>query len=123
MAVSQKRASERAEEVLSRPRSRMEVIIRHGKGGVTVLYQGQVIARTWDSIPGRAAASLVAEALGARLPPVGRSVAVTVSSGVLFRAISISTLDPRTPEGRLLALNLLEEAAHLRGLGESVVLE
>jgi hypothetical protein len=48
----------------------------------------------------------MAQALGVDLPPVGEEVSVEVSSGTLWRAVGISTLDLRGKEARV----LLEEA-------------
>ena len=55
------------------------------------------------------------QALGARVPPVGESVAVRVSTGVLFRAVSIASLDFGVEESYVLLDRLLEEAEMQRG--------
>ena len=57
------------------------------------------------------------QALGIDLPPVGESVAVRVSSGTLWRAVGISSLDLRKREARVLLGRLLEEAEMQRAAG------
>ena len=115
MAISRKKALERGRESIERPKGAMDVVLHHGKGGLTVRYQGKVIARTHASGVGRRLAPYLAESLGAVLPPVGESVEATVSSGVMYRALSISSLDLRVPEARMLLDYLLEEAEAMRG--------
>ena len=115
MAISRKKALERGRASIERPKGAMDVVLYHGKGGLTVRYQGKVIARTHASTVGRRLAPYLAESLGVVLPPVGESVEATVSSGVMYRALSISSLDLRVPEARLLLDYLLEEAEAMRG--------
>ncbi|MCE2462799.1 MAG: hypothetical protein J4F46_02635 [Dehalococcoidia bacterium] len=59
----------------------------------------------------------MAEALGVEVPPLGESVEARVSTGVLWRAISISCLDFRKKESYVLLERLLEEARMQRGSG------
>ena len=59
----------------------------------------------------------MAEALGVKVPPLGGSVEARVSTGVLWRAISISCLDFRKAESAPLLERLLEEANMQRGSG------
>ena len=115
MSVSRERAWPYAEKVLSRPSRRVDVVLRRGKGGVTLLHRGRALTRCYDTRTGRQAADLVAQALGVGLPPMGQSVEVGVSTGVLHRAISIASFDLRVPEVRPLVERLLEEAAEQRG--------
>jgi len=114
LAISRKKALERGRESIERPKGAMNVVLYHGKGGLTVRYQGKVIARTHASDVGRRLAPYLAESLGAPLPPVGGSVEATVSSGVMYRALSISSVDLRVPEARQLLDYLLEEAEAMR---------
>lgn len=114
MSVSRRRAWPYAEELLSRPSRRVPVVLRHGKGGVTLLHRGRALTRCYTTVTGRLAAKLVAQALGVQLPPVGSSVEATVSTGVLYRVISISSLDMRIAEIRPLVERLLEEAEEQR---------
>ena len=115
MSVSRKRAWPYAEQLLSRPSGRVPVVLRHGKGGITLLHQGRALTRCYGTKSGKIAAELVAQALGVQLPPVGNSVEATVSTGVLYRAISISSIDMRIAEVWPLVERLLEEAQEQRG--------
>ena len=110
MGVSRKKALEYAEQLLSRPRSRVPVTLYHGKTGVTLRHDGRTLTRCYHSVKGLMAAFFMAMALGLELPAVGGTVETQVSTGVLFRAISIGSLDVRTPEGQTLLQRMLEEA-------------
>jgi hypothetical protein len=89
-------------------------VLRRGKGGVTLLHKGRALTHCPHSSNGRLAAALVAEALGVDVPAIGGSVEATVSTGVLYRAVSISSIDLRIPEARPLVRRLLEEAIEQR---------
>ncbi len=99
----------------------MQVTLRHGSTGLTLKYGGKVIARTYPSGPGRRIAPFIAQALGVELPPVGESLKAVVSSGVMYRVLSISTLDPGTEEGLLLLEYLLNEAREMRGFRSTAI--
>ena len=115
MGVSRTKAWEYAEEILDIPKRRVPVTLRHGKSGVVLLHGGRVMTRCYNSQVGRVAARYVAEALGVELPRMGESVEAAVSTGVLFRAISISSLDLRKPETHPILARMLEEAQFQRG--------
>ena len=114
MSVSRAKAWTYAEDLLERPARRVKVMLRRGKGGVTLLHEGRALTRCYDSGVGRTTADLVARALGVLLPPPGGSTTTTVSTGVLFRAVSISSMDPRVQEVWPLFRRLLEEAEEMR---------
>ena len=113
--MSRTKAWEYAEGILDVPRRRVPVTLRHGKSGVVMLHQGRVLTRCYNSQVGRVAALYVAQALGVELPEVGESVEASVSTGVLFRAISISSLDLRKPATHPILVRMLEEAEFQRG--------
>ena len=115
MSISRKAALERGQRAIERPKGQMALTLYHGAGGLTVRYQGRVIARTTGSHKGKRVAPFVALALGARLPRRGRTAKATVSSGVVFRVLSICTLDPEVEAERMLLAYLLREADELRG--------
>ena len=117
MAVSRKRALEYADEIASVPRAHIRVRLSQTKGGVTLLHRGRALTRCYISRPGMMAARFMAEALGVEVPPLGKHVEAAVSTGVLWRAVSISCLDLRKPESLLLLERLLEEAQRQRGSG------
>ena len=114
MSTSRAKAWVYADRLLSRPARRVEVTLRRGKGGLTLLHKGRALTRCYDSGVGRTTAELVARALGAELPPMGESTTIGVSTGVLYRAISISSMDPRIEEIWPLFRRLLEEAELMR---------
>ena len=60
-------------------------------------------------------AKLVAMVLGVALPEVGMSVETRVPSGVLYRAIAVSSLDIRRPEALAVLGQLMNTAAMQRG--------
>ena len=114
MGVSRKGSWPYAEALLSRPARRLPVVLRRGKSGVTLLHEGRALTRCYDNAAGRLATALVAQALGVPVPPEGGNSAAEVSTGVLYRAISLSSLDPRMSEARPLIDRLLGEAEEQR---------
>ena len=119
MAISLKKALEQGQRSIERPKGRMEITLYHGRGGLTLRYEGRVIARTHASRVGRLLAPFLAEALGVGLPQPGDTAKAVVSSGVMFRVLSISSLDLRVEEAALLLNYLLHEAEEMRGFGSS----
>jgi hypothetical protein len=121
LSVSRKRALEYADEIISVPRAHVRVTLRQVKDGVTLLHQGRALTKCHITRSGMRAARYMAEALGVRLPALGESVEARVSTGVLWRAISISCLDFRRPESFTLLDRLIEEARLQRGSGSDSV--
>ncbi len=119
MTVSRRKAWEYAEELLSVPRSRLKVRLRHGKTGVALVHQGRVLTRCYESEVGKAGAHFMARALGVETPGPGESVEALVSTGVLFRAISIASLDLRRAATHAILARMLDEAELQRGGGEA----
>ncbi len=115
MSVSRKRALEYADKIISVPRAHVRVLLRQSKGGVTLLHERKALTKCYITRSGMRAARLMAEALGVEVPPLGGSVEARVSTGVLWRAISISCLDYRKKESYVLLERLLEEAKMQRG--------
>jgi len=116
MSVSRRKAWIFAEQLLDKPSGSVEVELRHNKSGVSLIHRdsGRVLTKCYHSKIGRFAAEFVALAIGTSSPVEGESVYTSVTTGVLFRAISISNLDIRIPEARLLIERLLSEAADQR---------
>ena len=77
--------------------------------------RGRVLTRCYQSQVGRWGAQFMAQALGVEVPPLGESVGVSVSTGVLFRVISISSLDLRKASTHPILERMLEEAEFQRG--------
>ena len=121
MAVSRKEALARGEKAIELPKGQMEITLYHGRSGLTLRYQGKVIARTHASSVGRELAPYVAQALGAPLPELGHSTKAVVSSGVMFRVLSISSLDLRSQEAMMLLHYLLQEAEEMRGFRSTAI--
>ena len=121
MSTSRKRALEYADEIISVPRAHVRLTIRQIKDGVTLLHNGRALTRCYLTRSGMRGARYMAEALGVALPPLGESVQASVSTGVLWRAISISCLDFRKPESYPLLERLLQEATMQRGSGSDAV--
>ena len=116
--MSRKRALEYADRIISVPRAHVRVTLRQVAGGVTLLHEGKrALTKCHLSRSGMKAAHFMAEALGVKVPPLGGSVEARVSTGVLWRAISISCLDFRKAESFALLERLLEEANMQRGSG------
>ena len=118
MSVSRKRALEYADEIISVPKAHVRVTLRQAGECVTLLHEGRrALTKCYINRSGMRAAHFVAEALGVEVPPLGESVEARVSTGVLWRAISISCLDFRKKESYVLRERLLEEARMQRGSG------
>ena len=114
MAISRKGAAVRGEKAIERPKGEMAITLFRGKTGLTLRYLGKVINRVPASESGRQIAPYLAMALGVKLPPIGSTAQAVVSSGVMFRVFSISTLDLRNQESRILLDYLLTEAQEMR---------
>ena len=114
MSVSRRKAWIFAEQLLDKPSGSVAVELRHSRSGVSLLHNGRVLTKCYHSRIGRLAADFVALALGTPLPVEGKSEYTSVTTGVLFRAISISNLDIRIPEARVLIERLLSEASDQR---------
>lgn len=114
MAVSRKKALEYAEKLISFPRSQVEVTLRQGKAGVTLLHRRRALTKCYLNRSGIKASVFMAKALGVRIPPLGGSVNAKVSTGVLWRAVSISCLNFRKRESYILLERLLGETEMMR---------
>jgi hypothetical protein len=120
MAISRSRAQDYAEEVLSRPGGETPVTLKRSKSGSTLLHRGRALTKTHASVVGGLQAELMAEVLGVALPEIGSSVSLRIPTGLLYRAIAVSSLDPRKPEGRVVLGQLLRTAAMQRGAFNTV---
>ena len=121
VSVSRKRALDYAEEVISVPRAHVRVKLRQVKDGITLLHGGKALTKCYINRSGMRGARYMAEALGVEVPALGNSVEAMVSTGVLWRAISISCLDFRKKESFTLLERLLAEARMQQGAGSDSV--
>ena len=119
--MSRRRALEYADEIVSVPRAHVRVTLRQSLGGVALLHEGRTLTRCYLTHSGMRAARLVAAALGVELPPLGGSVETSVSTAVLWRAVSLSCLDFRKKESYPIMERLLDEANMQRGSGSDSV--
>lgn len=115
MAISRTKAQDYAEQVLNRPGGEKPVTLKHTKSGATLLHRGRALTKTHASAVGQTQAKLMAMALGVELPEVGGSVDLRVSSGVLYRAVAVSSLDVRRPEALAVLGQLMSTAEMQRG--------
>ena len=99
-----------ADELISVPRAHIALELRQDEEGLKLLHGGRLLVECYLTREGMAAGGYMASALGAKIPPVGESVSARVSSGVLFRAVSIASLDFSKQESYLLLDRWLEEA-------------
>lgn len=114
MTTPQDEAWDYAEQLLARPQRRIEVTLLRGEAETRLLHDGNAMVICPNDDLGRTQAQLVARALGVALPEVGESETVGVSSGVLHRVMSISTMDPTDEDIWPLFARLLEEAEAMR---------
>ena len=114
MATSRRKAWDYAEELLSVPSRSVPVTLRRGKNSVVLLHKGRVVTRCYNTEVGRWGARFMAESLGVDVPAPGHSITTSVSTGVLFRAISISSLDLRKVATHAILGRMLEEAQFQR---------
>ena len=114
MTTPQDEAWDYAEQLLARPQRRIAVTLSRGEAETRLLHDDNAMVICPNDDLGRTQAQLVARALGIALPEVGSSETVGVSSGVLHRVMSISTMDPTDEDIWPLFARLLEEAEAMR---------
>jgi len=107
--------SDYAEELTSVPSAHVALELRQDDIGLKLLHRGRVLVDCSLTMEGMAGAAYMAKALGTDIPPLGESVSAKVSTGVLFRAISIVSLDFANKESFVLLERWLEEAEMQRG--------
>ncbi len=115
MAESHTKITDYADELISVPRAHLRLELRQEENGLLLRHDGNTLVKCYLTRQGMAAAGFMAQALGAKVPPVGESVTARVSTGVLFRAVSVAGLDYDKEESFILLDRLLEEAALQRG--------
>ncbi len=115
MAEPHTKVSEYADELTSVPSAHVALELRQDESGLKLLHRDQLLVECSLTREGMAAGAYVAKALGAKIPPLGESVTARVSTGVLFRAISIASLDFGNEESFVLLERWLEEAEMQRG--------
>ena len=104
-----------ADELMSAPRAHLALELAQDDGGLKLSHEGKAVVECRLTREGMIAAAYMAQALGTRVPPLGESVKARVSTGVLFRAVSIASLDFNNDASYVLLERWLEEAEQQRG--------
>ena len=104
-----------ASELMDVPRAHLALELWQDEDGLKLHYGDRLLVECYLTSEGMAAGAYMAKALGVRVPPLGGSVTARVSTGVLFRAVGIASLDLGVDESFVLLDRLLEEAEMQRG--------
>lgn len=104
-----------ANSLLDAPRAHLVLELTQNKHGLLLTHQTNGVVECYLTPQGMAAGAYMAKALGVRLPALGETVKARVSTGVVFRAISIASLDFDEEASLILLERLLEEAEMQRG--------
>ena len=115
MAEPHTKVTDYATELLDAPRAHLALELKQDEEGLKLLHGGKTLVECYLTREGMAAGAYMAQALGVRVPAAGESVVSRVSTGVLFRALSIATLDFGVEESFVLLERWLEEADMQRG--------
>ena len=107
--------SEYADELLSAPRAHLRLELTQDEEGLLLLYDGRTIVRCFLTRQGMTAAGFMARALGVSVPPLEETAHARVSTGVLYRAVGIASLDFDLEASYVLLERLLDEAEMQRG--------
>ena len=110
---------EYADELIEVPRSHLRLKLTQDENGLFVTHDERPMIRCHLTRNGMGVAGFVAKALGVPLPALGEEVPARVSTGVLFRALSIARLDLSNEASFVLLDRFLEEAAIQRGAAPS----
>ena len=99
-----------ADELMSTPRAHLRLELHQDNDGLKLTYNNRVIVECRLTREGMAAAGYMARALGVKIPPLGSASTARVSTGVMFRAVSIASLDFNNDESFVLLDRWIEEA-------------
>ena len=104
-----------ANELLDVPRAHLALELSQDEDGLKLRYGGTVLVECYLTNEGMAAGAYMAKALGVPVPALGESVTARVSTGVLFRAVGIASLDLGVDVSFVLLERWLQEAEMQRG--------
>ena len=107
--------TEYAEELLDAPRAHLVLELSQDSEGLKLAYRDDLLVECRLTRQGMAAGAYMAKALGVRIPALGETVRARVSTGVLFRAMSIASLDFDEEASMIMLARLLDEAEMQRG--------
>jgi hypothetical protein len=120
LGTSRKKALEYAYSLLERPRAHLRVELAQIADGVVLRHNGRLLTKVYLNHSGMNAAAAMAEALGVRVPPLGKSASTLASTGLLYRVLAISQIDFRNEAAFEVAANLVEEAVDMQRGGSEV---
>ena len=115
MSLPHSEITEYADELMSVPRAHLRMELSQNEKGLSLTHEDKTLVECYMTPEGMAAGGFMSKALGTRIPPLGQSVTVRVSTGVLFRAVAIADLDYSVEESSIILERLLEEAEMQRG--------
>ena len=115
MSEKHAKISQYADEVMSVPRAHLRLELHQDNEGLKLTHNKRVIVECSLTREGMAAGGYMAKALGVKIPPLGAASTARVSTGVMFRAVSIAALDFTKEESFVLLDRLIEEAEMQRG--------
>ena len=104
-----------ADDLMAIPKAHLALELTQDERGLKLSHSGKRVAECYLTREGMMAATYLAQALGTKVPPLGETVKVRVSTGVLFRAVSIVNLDFNNEVSYVLLERWLEEAEEQRG--------
>ena len=104
-----------AEELMSVPRAHVRMEYSQTNSGVVLTHEGNALVKCPLTRSGMAAAGFMSQAMGVELPTLNETVNVRVSTGVLFRVITIAGLDFENDASFIILDRMLEEAELQRG--------
>ena len=107
--------SDFAQELVATPRAHITIELRQEIERLSITYQDIPLIVCRITREGMTVASYIARALGVKIPQLHKPTTVKISTGVLFRVISIASLDFGIEESYLLLERWLEEADLQRG--------
>lgn len=107
--------SDFAYSLIETPRAHLRMSLAQDAGGLALSHQGKEVLRCRLTPNGMLAGGFAAQALGVKIPALGESAAVRVSTGVLYRAMGVCQLDFSEDASYAVLERLLEEAAMQRG--------
>lgn len=108
-----------ADDLIKVPRAHLRLELTQDEDGLLFRHDGKTLARCYLTDQGMLASGFMAEALGVKLPKLNETVMAAVSTGVLFRVLSIASLDFTNEASYELLDRWLEEARMQRGTSAS----
>ncbi len=98
------------DDLLAKPNPHVALELFQDETGMKLLHKGKLLVECALTKEGIVSAGYMAKALGSEIPSLGQKITVRVSTGVLFRAVSISTLDFKKEESFVILERLLAES-------------